>query len=327
MANTIEMAFKRAFKEMTSSRLPSQPVVVVSTTEDSDSDGETRRREALKSARRSSQKTKVPLKKKAKITGTRFDTVCRAPRRKVELHEIQSIEGLIPSDETDDVMVPEEYYLDAVSKGHKCPRIHPYDYPGLAALLKCPVSSVCNPDKMNDMRASIEIVPRAWEEAFMTEPELHKGERHCAMGANCEGLFIEGAGDLSFILKEYYTPLEDAARRKAGKYPKFVKMCIFCLRKEIYHELLSVRSNSEGMRYDATLQHCANMVNVEGEYCPKNTEYSSKDTYEGLLLPIVRHSRTGHTLEVRKGENGKDKRYYLQTGIPYPNPDALPFQF
>jgi hypothetical protein len=315
--NTIRGSFARAFKGKISGK---QTVKVPLDAEDSDSDTEARSQEAQKAARRNLGKKNGNAPKRK----SEFKPVKMVTKVKVDYHQhsILSIEDNINAVDVRDeeIVIPQQRWFNAQNGSSEADNVSPYDYPAIKAMLTTSRSDIWSEDALSEMRAQVEIVNREWEESYLCEPDLNQNEKPCFMGQECEGLKIEQPE--VFILKEYYTPLE-FKQKKNGSGD--LKMCLLCLRTRIWCACLSIRGDSLGLRVDGILQHYANITGLDREYLIDDCECSLRDTYEGLVLPIVRHKRSSFTLKIKR-ENGIDKRWYIQTGYAFPNTSGNHFQ-
>lgn len=188
-------------------------------------------------------------------------------------------------------------------------RIRPYDFPYVRQLIQAPINETLSPESIRTkgkIHANIQVVTRKYEEQFLFEPS--KKERRCAMDSQCQGLKIPTAGNDAFILKEFLLPTEKEELERSGRLPKERRLCLMCKRAEIAKAHINMRAEGMGCRNDVTLQSYRNIVGVEGEYYLRDTIPFSENIYQGLLDPVVLHTRTSY--RIAKDENGK--RYYDQ---------------
>ena len=189
--------------------------------------------------------------------------------------------------------------------------LRPYDFPYVRSLLQASPNETLSPEDVKDqdsngININIEVVPRKYEEQFLVEPT--KKERRCAMDSQCQGLKIPNTGNDAFILKEFLLPSEMAKLERTGKHPKERRLCLMCKRAEIAKMYINVRAEGVGVKRDVILQDYRNMVNVPGEYYLRDCILSSENVYQGLLDPIVLHTKTSY--RIATDESGK--RYYDQ---------------
>lgn len=193
--------------------------------------------------------------------------------------------------------------------------LRPFDFPYVRQIIQAPPNETLAPEDVRNQRSkgihvNIEVVPRKYEEQFLVEPVGRK-ERRCALDSQCEGLKIPNTGNDGFILKEFLLPSEKKELERSGKLPKERRLCLMCKRAEIAKMYINIRSDGVGCRKDVVLQDYRNLVNVEGEYHLRDTILSSENIYQGILDPIVLHTRTSY--RIAKDENGR--RYFQQWKI------------
>ena len=195
--------------------------------------------------------------------------------------------------------------------------VRPFDFPYCRALLQAPPNETLSPEDIRDQKKqginiNIEVVTRKYEEEFLKEPS--KKERRCAMDSQCQGLQIPNTGNDGFILKEFLLPSEKKTLERSGKYPKERKLCLMCRRAEIAKLYINVRAQGVGCRRDVILQDYRNLVGVDGEYRLRDCILSSESVYQGLLDPIVLHTKTSY--RIARDDNGN--RYYDQWKLKPP---------
>lgn len=193
--------------------------------------------------------------------------------------------------------------------------LRPFDFPYVRSLMQAPANETLSPDDVKKQRTkgihiNIEVVPRKYEELFLKEPGTYNGtrERRCAMDSQCEGLKIPNTSNDGFILKEFLLPSETKELERSGRLPKERKLCLMCKRAQIAKMYINIRADGFGCRKDVILQDYRNLVNTEGEYYLRDTILSSENIYQGLLDPVVLHTRTSY--RIKKDSDGK--RYYDQ---------------
>ena len=192
--------------------------------------------------------------------------------------------------------------------------LRPYDFPYVRALLQQKPSETLSPEDIkhqDKVRASIQVVTRAYEEQYLREP-VGK-ERPCIMGEQCQGLQLPHVTENAFILREFLLPMEEEEYKRTGKLPPEGRLCLMCKRAEIARAFINVRADGMGVKSDVVLQDYRNVVGVEGEYCLEDCILSSPTIYQGILDPIVLHLRNAYRLRV---ENGV--RHYDQWRMKYP---------
>lgn len=189
--------------------------------------------------------------------------------------------------------------------------LRPFDFPYVRSLIQAPPNDTLSPEDVKKQRSkgvhvNIEVVTRKYEEQFLVEPT--RKERRCAMDSQCQGLCIPNTGNDGFILKEFLLPSEMKTLERTGKLPKERRLCLMCKRKEVAQMYINVRADGVGCRKDIVLQDYRNLVNVEGEYHLHDTILSSESIYQGILDPIVLHTKTSY----RIAKNDAGKRYFDQ---------------
>ena len=277
------------------------------------------------------KKKDVTLEDSDSDTESQKKTDSRQPNEQVPVHKSNTFETLphpelIEVDEKDLEIVnfdqfeqePEESYFseakffnDHNGKNKEPPS--PFLYPYIKAMLTSQQRVVHQEEAKTKLKANVEVVCRAHEEKYLCEPDIQLGEKACARGVECEGLKIHEAGDHAFVLKEYYTPNEERAKGTCED----AKLCLMCLRFLIHQCVLEIKADGEYLHDDMIMQSFGNIVGLPGEYTIDSVVCSDKDTYEGLVIPLVEHKRTAYTVEVRT-VNGKPIRYYIQSNMPYP---------
>jgi len=273
--------------------------------EDSDSDTESQKKNDSRSHR--GEKRAPVYKQRA------FETIPAPPMVEVDDSDIV----ILDFDEefetpTQESLVSAKYFNGMNANGEKC-QISPFQYPYIKHLLTTPQKVVHREDVFTKLKPNVEVVCRAHEEKYLCEPDFSKGEKSCARGIECEGLKIHEAGDHAFVLKEYFTPNQEQAKVSSED----AKLCIMCLRFLIHQCVLEIKADGEYLHDDMIMQSFGNIVGLPGEYTIESVVCSDKDTYEGLVIPLVEHKRTAYTIEIRT-VNGKPVRYYIQSNMPYP---------
>jgi hypothetical protein len=176
--------------------------------------------------------------------------------------------------------------------------------------------------KLIDQLPHIEFRSRQQEEERMRE--CMTGERQCAKGDRCEGLYIgDTKGIKGFVLVSYETNEALAYYNLHKQWPEHIKprKCVICERKEmnaIFNEFFagnSERSDTDHpMRYVGQITY-HNKVG-DGEYSPYDVIVTDPNSFGKLLYPIVLHSRIFYRIVIRT-YNGKDIRFYQQnTTLP-----------
>lgn len=176
--------------------------------------------------------------------------------------------------------------------------------------------------KLIDQLPHIEFRSRQQEEERMRE--CMAGERQCAKGDRCEGLYIgDTKGIKGFILVSYETTEALAYYNVYKQWPEHIKprKCVICERKEmnaIFNEFFagnSERSDIEHpMRYIGQITY-HNKVG-DGEYSPYDVIVTDPNSFGKLLYPVVLHSRIFYRIVIRT-YNGKETRFYQQnTTLP-----------
>ena len=193
--------------------------------------------------------------------------------------------------------------------------ISPYDFPFIREMLQeSPVDSLHPsglPVHVKKMRACIEVVPRAYEEAYMREPL--KNERRCACGEHCEGLKIYCMGGTPFVLREFLLPQAAEEARKSEKLPEERRLCVLCKRTEIQKAFYNIKMDGMAVKSGVLLSDYRNIVGIPGEYCIEDTIVTSSHKYEGLLDPVVLHTRDLYKIVIMDGV-----RYLKQWRLPSP---------
>ena len=138
--------------------------------------------------------------------------------------------------------------------------MNPFDFPYVrAALLRDP-EIIHDINRSNDRereRSNVEGVSRHYEETFLIEPNVKKGERHCVRGDQCECLQIPCNNP--FIGKEFFLPSELERVKATGEIPSIRNRCLLCTRADIARALLNIRSDGKGMKRDNVLSNYFNL--------------------------------------------------------------------
>ncbi len=192
--------------------------------------------------------------------------------------------------------------------------MRPFDYPYIRRLLECEPNEVLSAEDVRhdkNISQNIEVVPRDYEEQYLREPL--KKERKCANNSHCQGLQIPCTGDNSFILREFLLPSQQDTLKRTGKLPKMRQLCLMCRRNEICKAYINIRAEGKGCKSNVILQSYRNIVQKPGEYCIEDTIISSQNCFQGILDPVVMHSRAAYRLvvknNVRHYEQWKFKKY------------------
>lgn len=189
--------------------------------------------------------------------------------------------------------------------------IHPFQCPYVRDTLQLAPEETLSPETArhkNIERAKTEVVPRAYEERYLREPTGK--DRPCVMGDHCHGLNLPHVRENAFILREFLLPSQEEEYKRSGKLPQERQLCLLCKRSEILRAFVNVRADNMGVKSHMILQDYRNIVNVPGEYHLKDCILSSPTIYQGLLDPVVKHTRHAYRLKVIDGV-----RYYDQWGM------------
>ena len=249
-----------------------------------------------------------------------FDNVYPNTRRKpeeiveeVDVHEITESEIF-------ETVVAEERKICKESKHASTSMkstedVDPYDFPFIREMLQEAPSDSLLPLDMcthaKDMREFVQVVPRAYENEYLREPL--KKERCCAMDEKCEGLKIYAMGSNRFILREFLLPSEAKQAKKDGHLPKERRLCLLCKRTEIEKAFYNIKMDGMAVKHKVILSDYRNIVGVPGEYCIEDTIVTSTKKYEGLLDPVVLHSRDLYKIVTEDGV-----RKLVQWRLPSP---------
>ena len=125
-------------------------------------------------------------------------------------------------------------------------------------------------------------------------------ERECIHGPECEGNFIPNS-EQPFTLREFLYPSEYENYKKTGHYPSQQNRCIFCIRCELARALIYIRANGVSCKQDSILQKHRNLVNIKGEYRLEDCILTKKDCWEGIIDPVVLHTRNSYRWKLING--------------------------
>jgi hypothetical protein len=192
--------------------------------------------------------------------------------------------------------------------------LRPYDFPYVRALLQQKACDTLSPEdiKHNEhVRTSIQVVTRAYEEKYLSEPTGK--QRACILGDQCQGLHLPYVTENAFVVREFLLPTEEEEYLRTNKLPSEERLCLLCKRSEIARAFINIRADGMGVKNNVILQDYRNIVGETGEYCLEDCIVSSHRIFQGLLDPIVLHLRNAYRLKVKDGI-----RHYEQWRMKYP---------
>ena len=197
--------------------------------------------------------------------------------------------------------------------------MQPFDFPFVKELLLAAPKDSMAPNEMENKeqrRRKTEVVERQYEETFLREPI--NNERGCALGDDCEGFKVidSNMANAGFVLREFLLPSQMQVFKSSGTWPTEPSLCLMCKRAEIAKAYYNIKADGMCVKSDVTLQDYQNLVGIKGEYRIQDCILSSSHSYQGLLFPIVQHSRTAYKLKTMGGIN-----YYVQWNYPTPIED------
>ena len=169
------------------------------------------------------------------------------------------------------------------------------------------------------MTDNIPLVTRVYEESFMREC-INKDEKPCAMGKNCECMFIDP--NIQFIGIEFLLPGDSTSEQ--------AQMCVLCHRKltqQLFHDMVF-----KGENFRASIQRYGNICDQPNEYakecmmiCPPNANVHC------MPLPIVAHQRNRYSVYIQNGFKClRQHRVYFEDfrgDPPLPNGTATSLHF
>jgi hypothetical protein len=165
----------------------------------------------------------------------------------------------------------------------------------------CPKLAIPN-DRMQVMEHVKEDTPyrtRGVEEQYLRE--YKKGqERPCISGDMCEGMFI---GEHKVILPEVLgmADMIGVITDDRSKLPEAGGPCVMCGRMWMAYAWSTARGECTNIKGKWRMQKYYNIEGAPGEYAIEDCITSSKDSYQGLALPVVLHTRHRYTQEVVDG--------------------------
>lgn len=310
--NPVEEAFSRAWNEKT---------ITGNDMKDnhSDSDSCEEERKILEKKKKKKSRSSRTKNRKERKTPSTFIVKRKAPKRQVTAAtnpEILCVDDHFkPSQNPRDALIIAEgrfFQGKNAPSGRELTHLSPFDWPFIKNALRVPGKTTYDVTKANNLkrlRYDLQQVGRAYEEKYLTEPNLQAGDRLCLQGNDCEGLHIGDKRD-AFILKEFLLP--DAERR--GKKPQERQLCLLCIRVKTGQSLLSMRADGMGLRDDTILQNYYNIVGVPGQYCLDSCLLSKPGVWEGLVEPVVQHIRTNY--RILKKEDGTKYVDQWKLGTP-----------
>lgn len=189
--------------------------------------------------------------------------------------------------------------------------LRPYDFPYVRKLLESEPDEILAPEdvrRISNASKTIEVVPREYETTFLREPVGN--ERKCANNSQCQGMKIPNTGVNAFVLREFLLPSQTEHFKRTGKLPKTNQLCLLCKRNEVAKAFINIRAEGKGCKQNVILQDFRNMVNVPGEYCARDTIVSAENCFQGLLDPVVLHSRSAYRIKIINGVRHYDQWKY-----------------
>jgi hypothetical protein len=131
---------------------------------------------------------------------------------------------------------------------------------------------------------SVPYVTRQYEESFMREV-VNSNERPCAMGEECECMFIDKNNP--FIGTEFIVPGEET-----GANPECCVLCTRVSTQQLFYDIVF-----DGVVINALIQRYGNLHGVANEYarevmliCPPNGPVNC------MPLPVVSHHRNRYSV-------------------------------
>jgi|TARA_B100001540_G_scaffold271911_1_gene255935 hypothetical protein len=215
-------------------------------------------------------------------------------------------------DVEDSTLVSQTHFFNRANTDADYTHVSPWDFPFVQELMERTPIRAFDINKMSGldaMRADLEPVTRAYEEAFMCEPT--GDQRACVMADECEGNCIPDTGANRFTLREFLLPSQLKEYEATKRYPLKTQPCIFCKRKQIAQWLVSLRASGNGLQEDTVMQDYYNLVDIPGEYRLADTLLSKRNIYEGLISPVVLHVRNAYKFK------RTTKRTYEQWKMPF----------
>lgn len=195
--------------------------------------------------------------------------------------------------------------------------LRPFDFPYVRKLMESEADEILAPEdvrRTTNASKVIEVVPREYETQFLREPTGK--ERKCANMSQCQGMLIPNTGVNAFILREFLLPSQLEHYKRTGKLPKKNQLCLMCKRNEIAKAFINIRADGKGCKKNIILQDFRNMVNTPGEYDAKDVIVSAENCFQGLLDPVVLHSRSAYRIKIVNGirhyEQWKYKHFLVQ---------------
>ena len=141
----------------------------------------------------------------------------------------------------------------------------------------------------NMQSAVIPYVTRAYEEAFMREPN-HSNERECARGKQCECMYIDRTQ--AFVGVEFLLPGEAV--------PRTPHLCVLCCRattQQLYYDVMF-----DKVEFPGCIQRYGNIHSEPGEYSLDAMLIAVQTAPVHVMpLPIVSHQRNRYSVRVAGG--------------------------
>jgi len=134
-----------------------------------------------------------------------------------------------------------------------------------------------NPDGVRSARKALRVSRREHEESMMRTPLAN--EPACSNGPSCVGTRIAGGSGAVLVAYKF----------EGDSEPVPDGLCILCMRKVIYGNIISLRAENRCMRPMQVLM-CTfyNLVNVPGEYRAVDCIGPAEHVFEGIVMPVVK---------------------------------------
>lgn len=199
-----------------------------------------------------------------------------------------------------------------ISKSHlDWGRIRPFDFPFMRQLVSqeraATIAPACLP-QLATMRRLVQVCSREHDAIFLRAPG--PSDRACSAGEQCEGLQLNMPPSERFVPREFLLPTEYKVFLASKQLPCEPRLCLLCKRQQIAKAFFNIKSDNMGVKHGTLLQDFSNVTGLPGEYLLRDCINSSNSVYEGLVAPIVLHSRNAYRTSIVDGVRQYDQWRY-----------------
>ena len=157
---------------------------------------------------------------------------------------------------------------------------------------------------------------RTDEESFLRQ-YIDGVDRPCVYNKECRGM--KSPLWKPVVLAEKLSRAAMMTRMETGQFPEIIGPCVMCGRFWPMNDWLCSRSERTNIKTLWCQQNYYNIVGAPGEYALEQCFMSSKENYQGIILPIVAHVELWYKQVVKKDpKTGQDLYYFEQPGYYMP---------